>query len=313
MQTIRHRGRHAFDSISAKVAWGALSGLAQNQHGNHFYVNRYTGSDSYPGNTPGAPFKTLQTAIDACTDWNGDIIHVARGTLVVTTPVLFNKRGIVVLADSLGNPTAMGEAHAIYSAQTDGPAAQVLEPCIIIGMGFCGSQAAGASLEITCEGKPSWPGSFSLLSHCRFLHWGIAKAHALIVEGTGSNAIEYCEFDGLWTGYTKSAIYLKTITEAPEAKQAVYNLRLYRNIFYNIGSGKYCLQLHDNDCMKQALIQQNVNIGSAKFFNADSKTGCSGLFAQNVLSTATDTASYNDTVTNLKSAGFSFAGNVYSE
>ena len=308
MQTIRHRGQHSFDAISAKVAWGALSGLGQNQHGRHFYVNRYTGSDSFPGTTPGAPKATLQAAIDLCEDWKGDVIHVARGTLSVTTSVLFNKKGIVVIADSLGSPYAMGEAHAIYGTHTDGPAATIQQPCIIVGLGFCGSQAAGPSLAATSQGLGGWYGGWSLVQNCRFLHWGIAKAFALEIAGGGGISIVECEFDGLWTGYSTAAIHLKTY--APEA---VYNLVLSRNRFYNIGSGKYCIQLYDNEAMKQALIEENVNIGSAKFFNANSKTGCSGMFTKNVTGGATDTASYNDTVTNLKAAGFEFAGNYYSE
>jgi len=59
-------------------------------------------------------------------------------------------------------------------------------------------------------------------------------------------------------------------------------------------------------------VENNSVVGSGKFFNANSVSG-SFCFYGNWLPTATDTGSYNDTVANLQTAGYDFAGNHYSE
>lgn len=309
--TVRWRCRHVYDNLVAHSVEGMLGGYVQNPLGTHYYVDDQNGSDSNSGLSPDVAKLTLQAAIDLCTDWHGDVIHVTRGTQTVTTAVLFNKKGIVVVADMLGNPYAMGEAHVIYGSHTDGPAASILEPCIISGMGFCGSQAAGASLEFDCEEEGSWEGAFALVKQCRFSHWGIAKAYAIKVKGTGDNAIEDCMFDGLWTGYTGAGIYCED-----SGDQGIWNLQVVRNRFYNIGSGKYCIEVKSGSHLRQCLFQDNINIGPsatrAKFFKSNSNDG-DGLIAGNYTGGLTDTGSYDRTVDQLNTQGFDVADNHYSE
>jgi len=310
--TVLYKGRHVFERLAALSTEGILAGYAQNPLATHYYVDDQNGNDKLSGLSPNVAKLTLQAAIDLCTDWKGDVIHVTRGTQTVTTPVLFNKKGIMVIADILGNPGAMGEAHVIYGSHTDGPAAQVLAPCVLVGLGFCGSQTAGASLELAYEGTESWEGAFSLLKACRFSHWGIAKAYALLVKGTGDNRVEDCMFDGLWTGYTTSAIYAQMNESA-----AVWNLTLEGNRFYNIGSGKYCIQVKAvASTLRQCLIKENYNIGPvatrAKFFASGAVAG-DGLIADNYTGQATDTDSYDRTVAQLETHGYAVSNNHYLE
>jgi len=127
-------------------------GLIGSIFGSTYFVDPANGNDNNSGEWPTAAKKTLQAAVDLCVDWKGDVIFRARGTETVTTPVLFNKKGIAVIADALGHYEALGEYHTTYGSHTDDPAAIISEPCTLMGLGFCGSQAAGASLEIDCGG-----------------------------------------------------------------------------------------------------------------------------------------------------------------
>jgi len=309
--TVRWRGRHVFDTLVANSVEGILAGYASNPLATHYYVDDQNGSDSNSGLSPNEAKLTLQAAIDLCTDWKGDIIHVTRGTQTVTTSVLFNKKGIMVIADQLGNPYAMGESHVIYGSHTDGPAATILQPCALIGLGFCGSQAAGPSLLIDCDEEGSWSGGFSLVKACRFSHWGIAKAYAVQVKGTGDNQIEDCMFDGLWTGYTGAAIYAQD-----SGAMGVWNLGVERNRFFNIGSGKYCIEIKSSSHLRQCILKDNLNIGPvatrAKFFKSNSNSG-DGLIAGNYTGLATDTGSYDRTVAQLETQGFAVSNNHYLE
>jgi len=308
--TVLYKGRHVFERLAALSTEGILAGYAQNPLATHYYVDDQNGNDKLSGLSPNVAKLTLQAAIDLCTDWHGDVIHVTRGTQTVTTAVLFNKKGILVIADNLGNPFAMGEYHCIYGSHTDGPAAKITQPCTIIGLGFCGSQAAGASLEIDCAEEGGSNGGWSLIKNCRFDHWGIAKAYAILVKGGADNQIEDCEFDGLWTGYTTAAIYFQD-----SAAQGCWNYGIERNRFYNIGSGKYCIEVKSGSHLRQVLIKGNHNIGPAtpaKFFNHQAQAG-DGQVCDNYTGQATDTGSYDETVATLQGDGYSMSDNHYEE
>ena len=283
--------------------------------GKVFYVNPSTSygpagdDDRIHGEHSLRPLKTLQNAIDRCVDRRGDRILVYPGTQTVTTAVLFNKQGITVEAmPSVGySPRKRGEGWAIYGSHTDGPAALITKPCVIKGMGFVGSEAAGASVEIDCEDAGAWAGAWVHMFQCRFIHWGIAKAYALEIKGTADNTIEQCVFDGLWTGYTQAAIGLED-----SGAFGVWNLTIKDNVFWNIGAGKYCIQLAAGTHFRQGLVEGNRNIGSALFFNAAGEAG-DAVFVENYPGGATDGGSYSDTVGNLQVLGYDFAGNHYSE
>jgi len=308
--TVRKRGHWHFDNLSTDNLFGSAAGYQQNSLGNHYYVDDQNGSDSNSGLSPNKALLTMQAAIDKCTDWHGDVIHVNRGTQTVTTSVLFNKKGIVVVADMLGNPFAMGEYHCIYGSHTDGPAATILQPCVLVGLGFCGSQAAGPSLLIDCNESGGSAGGWSLIKHCRFDHWGIAKAYAIQCKGGADNQIEDCEFDGLWTGYTTAAIYFED-----DGAQGCWNYGIERNRFYNIGSGKYCIEVKSGSHLRQVLIKGNNNIGPAspaKFFNHQAQAG-DGQICDNYTGNATDTGSFDETVATLQGDGYSISNNHYEE
>jgi len=264
------------------------------------------GDDDNDGLTPETAFKTRQAGIDACEDWRGDIVIVKAGTETVTTPVLFNKKGITVITENVGlPPRSQGERFMTYGSHIDGPAAIISKPCQIVGLGFCGSQADGASLVIDGEVGSFDGGDFAALERCRFSHWGIAKAHALILKGTGDVEIGHCYFDGFTAGYTVSAIQAELA-----GANGTWASYIHDNLFMNPTT--YALMMKTGAVPVRGVVKENTLIGAGKFFNANSVAGSFGFYG-NWLPTPTDTGSYNDTVANLKTDGYKFAGNHYSE
>ena len=264
------------------------------------------GSDSNDGLSPDNAFLTLQAAIDACDNWRGDVVICKAGTQTVTTAVLFNKKGITVMAEPMGLPDeAGGERFVIYGSHTDGPAAIVSYPCKIIGMGFCGSEAAGGSMEIDGTTGGFDGGNFVYLLNCRFSHWGIAKAYALILQGTGDVKIEGCYFDGYTAGYTTAAIECQLATASGTWATDIVN-----NRFMNVTT--YALKMATSSVPVRGEVRGNRVIGSGKFFDDNDVAG-SWCFYGNWLPTATDTGSYADTIDNLQAAGYDFADNHYTE
>lgn len=285
--------------------------------GRVFYVDPsssvgYTvGAVGNDGLRPDASFLTLQAAIDACDNWRGDKIICKAGTQTVTTSVLFNKQGITVEAEGAGLPLeSKGERFVLYGSHTDGPAATISAPCSIRGLGFCGSETAGASVEVDGSTGGFDGGNFYELLGCRFSHWGIAKAFCLLIQGGSDGIIDHCMFDGYDTGYTTAGIGVDD-----SGSNGVLALRITNNLFLNIGSGKYCIAMVDSSVhFRLSLIAHNYNIGSAKLINFNSCTGDGyTMIADNYTGAATDTSSYNAAVSDLQTAGFQFANNHYEE
>ena len=270
-------------------------------------VGHTIGNDSEGGLKPDESFLTLQAAINACDNWRGDVIVCKAGTQTVTEAVAFNKQGITVMAEGCGLPArSAGERFMIYGSHTDDPAAIITRPCKIIGMGFCGSEAAGGSLEINGTTGGFSGGNFVSLLNCRFSHWGIAKAYALILKGTGDVEIGHCYIDGYTAGYTTAAIECRLA-----GSSGTWATWIHDNLFMNPTT--YCLKMATSSVNGRGLVERNYHVGAGKFFDDNDVTATNWVFADNFLPTATDTGSYGDTVTNLQSAGYHFINQHYEE
>jgi len=295
---------HTHDGVDAAL-------VAQHTKGRIYYVDTSNGDDDNDGLLPTEAFKTSQTAIDACTDNYGDRIIRLPGTESVSEAVDFNKKGIIYQAVDTGyNRFGQGERFCIYGTHTDGPAAVISAPCRIEGIGFCGSETAGASLEIDGSTGAFGGGNFWEIINCRFSHWGIAKAYALLIEAGSDGIVQGCMFDGYLTGYTTAAIGLDD-----SGSNGVLAVRILDNEFINIGSGKYCIQMVDSAVhFRMSRIMRNVNLGTAKFinFNSADDDGWT-LIADNYTGGTTDTGSYNASVDTLQSAGWQISNNHYDE
>jgi len=315
MVTQRFRGRTVIDNLYAAVASGRLSGIG-GVMGKHFYVDPTNGSDGNSGKTPQKAKATLAAALALCVAYRGDVIHRMKGTETVTSAVSIDCHGVTIIADQIFNPMGNGEAFTTYGSHTDGPAAILKAPAILVGIGFVGSQAAGPSLLIDCEEAGGYEGGFNWIFQCRFSQWGIAKAYAIKAIGGAVNLIEACTFDGLFAGFTTAAISLHNDTGG----LAPYDTWLKDNIFTAIGSGKYCIEFATGSVPNGVLISGNKNTRNvleaasqqAKFLNTNAVTGSGHIF-DNYPGFATDTASYDRTVAQMQTQGFLFSNNHYSE
>lgn len=287
-----------------------------------FLQNKFGGITYADGSTMFQ--STLQGAINACVDLRGDVVLVGPRTYVVTTPVLFNKKGITVSAlYDFGGGQDNGERFTINADATPNiPAAIISEPCTIIGLGFdSANSASGVLLGGTIQIGPGSGfdgGNFVTISNCRFDNWG----HA--VYGIDSQYNDYlkivnCDFDGTINGAGASAnVFVGGIALTQGHYVTVAN-NTFRGCTYAIvhGTPNPATAAHSN----QNFIYSGNSVVVAdatpeKFINFNTLATYSlsyGLVANNWLGTATDTGSYNDTVANAKTGKVTFSGNHYAE
>jgi len=251
----------------------------------------------------------LEAAIAAAVAGNGDVILLPRGGITVTSTIVVNKSGVRIIAVDDGlNPLARGEFNALLAdeAFTDGPVMQVTAPCSLEGIGFVSRDTeatffGGAALLI---GGAAPAGAFGVwVKGCRFPKWGLDNRIGLALAGGAAVAdvlIEECTFEGVGANFD-AGIY---------AQGAIQNLTIRRNHFRQCtaavqfgafaGGGGPHIFLHENIVEDGKLLDTQGNAGD-------------GLIVGNWLETATDTASYDRSVSDLKIAGYNFSGNHYSE
>lgn len=248
---------------------------------------------------------SLQTAIDASVSGNGDIIVVQRGEHSVTSTVNFNKSGIMVIRADYGvSPLAKGEYNPILAdaSFTDGPVATITKPCYIEGFAFASRDTgstfySGAALLI---GGQATADPFGVhIRGCRFPKWGLDNRIGIAIEGSSDCLIEDCSFEGVGSAL-ESGIYVQGATQ---------NLTIRRNHFhsctYAVTFGAFA------GGGPHIVIQENV-LEESKLLDAGGNAA-TGHVLGNWSEEATDTGTYDDTVTNEKSLGLDFSGNHYSE
>ena len=85
------------------------SGLPEHSHGNIFYVNYYTGTDTTSwkqGTKASRPFKTITFALTQCDDDDNDIIYVTTHVQVEAQPIVVNKRAVQIIGLPRNTPHA---------------------------------------------------------------------------------------------------------------------------------------------------------------------------------------------------------------
>ena len=250
---------------------------------------------------------TLQNAIDQCVAGNGDFIVCLSGGQTVTTPVLFNKSGVTVIAAHRGlNPMVLGEFCAILAdaAFTDGPVGIISAPTTIIGMGFASRDTGalffdGAALLVGGAAA----GAFGVwLKQCRFPKWGLSNRIGLALAGGAAISdmlIEECTFEGVTSAF-QAGIYVQG---------AIQNLIIRRNYFRQCtaavkfgafaGGGGPHIFMHENFIEDGLTLDTQAN-------TAD------GLIAGNWGELAVG-STYDASVNTLIGQGLNFSGNHYAE
>jgi len=274
----------------------------------------------------------LQAAINACANDRGDVIVVSPHTYVVTTPVLFNVRGITVIASYDISGQDNGERFTINADATANIAAAVIsEPCTLIGIGF---DSANTSMGTQPTGSPGTTyggtivmgagngfdgGNFTRLTYCRITNFG--KAGAAIeswandylkidhcdIDGTGGNPIGGGGANAFAQGIAITQGHFCTIEE-----------NTFRGCTYAIlhGTPNPASASHSNSNFIYKGNRLITDTAAASKLlsvnNIATYTTQNGLVADNWLPVAS-TAAYSDTVANLESVGVILVGNHYKE
>ncbi len=247
---------------------------------------------------------TMQQAIDATVAGNGDVILRLAGGEEVTTPVLFNKAGIRVMAvGPTLNPLVSGEFHSIFSASslTDEPCAVISERCTIEGMGFVSQDTgatffSGAALLI---GGTSDANPYGVqIKRCRFPKWGLANRIGIGIEGSSDLLIEECTFEGVGSNLD-IGIYLQGACANPIIRNCYF-----RDCTYAITHGAFTSGPH--------FVYQGNVMHASKLLNNTGKTA-TGMVIDNYSPYVTNATTYDTTVSALQGLGLDFAGNHYTE
>lgn len=296
---------------------------ASSEHvGETFFVDPRSGDDDRSGKSKAEALLTLQAAIDLCVDRRMDKIIVLNGTQVLTTSVLFNKWGISVFAEECGMPeNRKGERFMVYGPD-DEPAAVISQPCHIRGLGFSTAGYTGAgshNVRIDSTGFDGWIGGYNLIENCKFTTWGVSPDYGLYLKGCTNSQFIGNSFDGAFNGFTDAAIGIGDVSGTQ-----VYTCDFVGNIFRGLKTGNYAFEVMSGSHPQSVLIADNYLLGDpntegdghpgvGKFLNHLGGTVYGVMLANNWIPLATDTGAYSDTVDNLQTAGYQFAGNNYAE
>ena len=277
------------------------------------------GNDARDGLSPFDALLTLQEAINRCKNDVGDRIIVLRGTHSLTTPVLFNKRGIIVETADIGwNRRNQGERFMLYGP-ADNPAAIITKACRINGLGFSGQYTGAGShnLQVNAAGG-GFEGGWFELSECQFTTWGASPQYALLCNGMTAGRIHNNIFSGAADKYAVGAIGISNTGGIQVSSSQFEN-----NIFQGIGASCYAF-VHVAGSVPQGVIYKGNTLtghssdvagapGSGKFLDNNGCTNYGTFLCDNWIGLATNTGSYDDTVAALQALGVRFAGNHYSE
>lgn len=282
--------------------------------GQIFYLNPQSGqgSDGNDGLSPDAPLATSQEAIDRCFDNNGDLIVRMRGYEEVTTPVLFNKSGISMIAANYGNNRRQAEDHAVHMTTATGPAAIISKNCQIEGLVFATNNVttpgdgrannagtnSAAAMYFLGEGG-SFNGGFTTIRSCRFPDWIGGQVWGIEFGAGASNLITNCRFEGLTAGVVMGG----TSSNNPTDTTIEYN------IFNDLTDGIRALPGTAQDFSIHANRFMDV---SGSIVNENNQGGSGNSITDNWAQEA-DSAAYNKSVGNMITAGWIPSGNHYVE
>jgi len=295
------------DELIDSFGIGVLSVL-----GDLYYVDPSSGSDGNDGKSPSNAYATMQTAIDACTTDNGDVIVRMPGGETVSSAITFDKSGITVIRGCFGgDPHEVGEKFSTYQAAsyTTGPPAIITAPCSIIGLEFVTRRTAAhvypddtcaqssAALAV-CGHGGSFNGGFGLIKNCRFTDWW-GNPYGIEFAAGAYWKVEGCTFESLDAGI----LFRATTTHNPD------KFRIWRNRFVGCTDGIQVLNglgsPHDLDIYDNVFIDTPTGI--------DTSGGQGDGFVRGNWFEVANTSAYDDTVANLQAQSWNFAGNHYTE
>ena len=291
---------------------GFIGGLGGRPAGKVFFVNTNTGSAARNVERPWFEtdeeniFITQQGAIDACVDDRGDVIYVARGYNAISTPILYNKAGISVIAQGYGLPPQfMGEYFAQDNTTGGAPAAIISKHCAIYGLGFHTAWTGGISSAITVavvSGEAGW----IWLSAVRVMNWATANVYGINCEAGANMIFEDGSFEGNASqGFVNAAIaFGGSPTQNP-----IRNI-VRRNQFSNC---TYAIEHKDGKPQEFTYGPGNVTVPgdvATKFLNSKN-AAMTGIVCGNYFYTAVGAATFDQSAADMETDGCKLVGNEY--
>jgi len=285
--------------------------------GEVFGVDPGNGSDSYTGKKRNQCFATMQAAIDACTDNQGDLIIRFPGSETVTSSITVDCAGITIISTNAlaalrgigsgGNPREPEKFSTYPSTSMTGPTFLVSQPCTIMGIEVVGrnttsayidaATTSGAALALAGHGG-GYSGGFCHIKWCRFVDWW-GNDYGIEMAAGAYNLIEECTFEGYGAG-----VYIRgTSTNNP-----AYNV-IQRCKFIDCTNG---IEHRTGYTPGNFVYQENVFVDYTDAIDFNN-TAANGSVLGNYYDTATDAATYDVTVGTAQAFGVQFAGNNYSE
>ncbi len=184
--------------------------------GDVYWVDATNGSDTDPGNRPGAPFKTLEKAIEEVTDNNNDVIwHKGYENLAAGITLDKDKTSILGWGYMGSNPYYPEIGSIDRSVAEDAPVLGIeAEFCEIAGLAFNANfttpAASNAPLELM-DGAANK----AYIHDCFFPDWGRATMMAGIrLDGCHYVVIEDCVFQSVY-GNIDAGIYIESSAGMP--------------------------------------------------------------------------------------------------
>ena len=243
--TVRHRGRHVFDSIQADY----IRGLPQHIIGRQYFVDPNTGSDNNPGTNPNKPLATLaqaRTLSNTTIDWAQSAYQY---NIIWVAPEVYDEyfAGGFYYAHVVGLGNRGTDTQAEIHPSTTGGVfrtdATFLGTCFhnmrfendivsvpIFDLGICNS---------------------SLIENCEFA-LGADVAGVVAIDTTNSTHfnVEDCDFT---SGMGQNLAY--AFYHRGGANKYLHNARYLRNRIFAASGGIY---IADGCTASQAIIKENL-------------------------------------------------------
>ncbi len=285
---------------------GPLLGLLGD--GEAFFVDPGMGSDGNRGTTIDKAFQTMDRAFEFVVADRGDMIIRLPGTETVTAELLITKAGAVVVAStSAWSPPGGRGAGAEYylmwgPALTDAPVIHQRESTSWLGLSFAnastGATENGAGINIANEVAGD-QGGFCYVISCEFPAWG-SNNSGIYLHGGSHVLIARNSFGGASGTLPVGVAFGGSATSNP------VNDIIDDNIFNNITEA---IKVYDGTPQDVQIIN-NFFHDCAEAIDANGGGG-NAFVAGNHFDEDTGTDCFDDTVGNLETAGWRFAGNKY--
>lgn len=270
------------------------------------FVDPGNGLDGNDGLSPDKAKATMTAALSLCVANRGDTIIRLPGTETVTSPVVFDKAGVTVMAAAYGHPAGVnGESFMTYNSSATGLSAAVInDPVRLVGLGFAASDVSEEALLIDAEEQGGFNGGFNSIEYCRFPLWNGNLACSIRMIAGALNHVIGCVFDGVFGDYGEAAIILQGDTGGFTS----FYPQIGWNRFHRLGSAIPAIKFATSSAPDEVWLCHNY-LGSEGVFLDNNSEVSDGIAADNWLGLANQAAAF----TNMTNSNIKLVDNHYNE